>query len=156
VVFSIFSTSQIERVEIRPLPTYTPTIAITPQPTVTTPESDDDFPPFILLKQVRTDIAGQYEFITSRPDRIISYYYYRRGGEFQPIYFHYRLSYQGNCPTSTRLLSTDTTSPENDSSTLPWKQLIRQVKPADTMLQGPVDITLPIPPPTSNYTEMGR
>ena len=37
VVVSILSASQIERVEIRSLPTYTPTIAITPQSTASLP-----------------------------------------------------------------------------------------------------------------------
>ncbi|MBI1877998.1 MAG: hypothetical protein HYR94_07195 [Chloroflexi bacterium] len=218
---SILATNQIERVEIQPLPTNTPTIVITPQPTATspetsridcatipqgitfgylpdtatltnltgdtltlsgtvyasdfvtplpdvlievwratpevltmvwgvTPDSDDDFPPFMLLKQVRTDTAGRYAFTTPKPDARISYYYYYHGGGFRPIYFHYRISYQGNCPSSVQLLSADTTSPEYEpsASNLPRTLLFKQVKPADTMLQGPVDIALPISPPT--------
>lgn len=39
VVVSILSTNQIERVEIRPLPTHTPAIVITPQSTATSPET---------------------------------------------------------------------------------------------------------------------
>jgi hypothetical protein len=219
VVVSIFATNRIERVEIRPLPTNTPTIVITPQPRTTSPETsridcatipggitfgylpdtatlihmagdtltisgtvyardfvtplpdvlievwratpeirDDDFPPFILLKQVRTDSAGRYAFTTSKPDRIISYYYYRRGGEFRPIYFHYRVSYQGNCPASVQLLAADTTSPENDPSgtTLPRTLLEKQVKPSDTVLAGPVDMALPISPPTLSLDQNTR
>jgi len=117
-----------------------------------TPESDDDFPPFILLKQVRTDAAGRYEFTTPKPDPTVSYYSYQRGGGFRPIYFHYRLSYQGNCPSSVQLLSADTASPEYEpsASNLPRTLLFKQVKPAGTMLQSPVDIALPISPPTPN------
>ena len=216
---TIFSTSQIERVEIRPLPPHTPTIALTPQSTAASPEigqigcaliseriafgylpdtatltslasdiltisgtvyaSDfatplpevlievwratpesryDRFPPFILLKQVRTDAAGRYKFITAKPDHIISPYSYRYGGEFLPIYFHYRLTYQGNCPTSVKLLSAETTAPKYDSSasTVPQTLLFKRVKPDDTLLQGPVDVALPVSPPTSSGAETGR
>jgi hypothetical protein len=115
-----------------------------------TPESDDDFPPFILLKQVRTDAAGRYAFTTPKPDRIISTYDYRRGGEFRPIYFHYRLSYQGNCPSAVKLLAVETTSPEYEpsASNLPRTLLLKQVKPDDTMMQGSVDFALPVSAPT--------
>jgi protocatechuate 3,4-dioxygenase beta subunit len=123
-----------------------------------TPESDDDFPPFILLKQVRTDAAGRYEFTTPKPDPTVSYYSYQRGSGFRPIYFHYRLSYQGNCPSSVQLLSADTTSPEYkpSASNLPRTLLFKQVKPADTMLQGPVNIALPVSPPGSSWEQTTR
>jgi hypothetical protein len=212
VVASIFSTNQIEQVEIRPLPTQTPAIVITPQSTASSPEprridcatipqgitfgylahtailpnlagdfltvsgtvyaadfttplpdvlievwratpevmtmvwgvtpkSDDDFPPFILLKQVRTDAAGRYAFTTPKPE-----------DRFRPIYFHYRLSYQGNCPASVQLLTPNSASPEYEpsSSNLPRTLLFKPVRPDDTMWQGPVDIALPISPPTLN------
>jgi hypothetical protein len=212
---SIFSTNQIERVEIRPLPTHTPAIVITPQPTASspeprrigcatsprgitfsylpdtatlpnlagdfltisgtvyasdfttplpdvlievwratpevltmvwgvTPERDDDFPPFILLKQVRTDAAGRYAFTTPKSE-----------DGFLPIYFHYRLSYQGNCPASVKLRVVETTSPEYElsASNLPRTLLFMQVKPDDTILQSPIDIALPISPPTSSLAQ---
>jgi hypothetical protein len=111
---------------------------------------DDNFLPFIWLKQVRTGADGWYEFTSPKPGRyslilpLIGYVPDR----YMPTYFHYRLSYLGRCPHFGQLLYADTAyDPSGKPS--PPKLLIKQMKPAVTMLQGPVDLALPISSPAS-------
>jgi hypothetical protein len=104
--------------------------------------------PFLWREQMRADAAGRYEFATIKS-----------GHEFLPAYLHYRVSYQGRGVLFTRPLVAGVLYPKSGPATMPMlaKPYIEQVvEPVGPVVQGTLDIVLPVPAPDQSGLSSAR
>lgn len=93
-------------------------------------------PHYILHTWARTDATGHYQTTILKLGQ----------GNILPLY--YRVRYQNRCPLALQLLLVDKRGLADPSLTSTLAKLgLAQGEPAGPLLQGPVDIVLPVSPP---------
>lgn len=87
------------------------------------------YSPLLFKGVVRTDHAGHYKFTTVKPS----------GSE--RAYLHYRVTYESHCPLLMNLHIITESQPQPAA-----EHIVAKVQVVGPVLQGPVDIVLPVPP----------
>jgi hypothetical protein len=86
------------------------------------------YPPVVFNDHLYTDEAGHYEFTTLEPT------------QQEQFYLHYRVTYQNYCPVLMRLHLVV------EPPSRPAKHIFAQIEVVGPVLQGSVNIVVPVPP----------
>jgi hypothetical protein len=89
------------------------------------------YPPVVFNDHLYTDEAGHYEFTTVEPTQQAQFY------------LHYRVTYRNYCPLLMRLHLVA------ELPSRPIKYVQAQVEMVGPVLQGPVNMVMPVPPLSS-------
>jgi hypothetical protein len=138
IIVSILFTGRPEEPGVEPLlATSSPTkSAITPGQPENQPKACALPPQKLVYKRLQTDRAGQYDVTIPRPDR----------HELNQV--RYWVSDANDCPLLIELTFIPEPTPGNAASAFPklMKSGLAPTETAGSILRGPIDIVLPVPP----------